>query len=61
MIDAVMTCTQQGRSVNMTLSGTGTSTSSDMTMAMEMDMPGVGKGTIKARSSNRRIGDCPAG
>lgn len=59
-IEAVLTCTQEGQTMDMTLSGTGTSTTSDMVMTMRMDMPGVGKSTIRARSKSERIGDCPA-
>lgn len=59
-IDAALTCTDQGRTVDLTLSGTGTRTSSDMAMTMKMDMGPTGQGTIRARSRSERIGDCPA-
>lgn len=59
-IDAVMTCRQQGQTVDMTMSGSGTATSSDMEMTMKMQMPGVGESTIRSRSRSERIGDCPA-
>lgn len=57
-VDAVMVCSEQGRSVEMTLSGTGDATSSDMSMTMKMDMGQMGSGTIKARSRSERIGAC---
>ena len=59
-IEAALTCTDQGRTVDMTLSGTGDRTSSGMAMTMKMDMGGMGEGTIRARSRSERIGDCPA-
>lgn len=59
-IEAALTCIDQGRKVDLTLSGTGTSTSSDMAMTMKMDMGPGGQGTIRARSRSERIGDCPA-
>lgn len=59
-IDAALTCRDQGRTVDIQLSGTGTATSSDMAMSMTMDLPGMGEGTIRARSRSERIGACPA-
>lgn len=59
-IEAALTCTDQGRTVDLALSGTGDATSSDMAMTMKMDMGGMGEGTIRARSRSERIGDCPA-
>lgn len=59
-IEAAMTCRQDGRTVDLTLSGRGTRTSSDMAMTMQTDMGPMGKGTIRARTKSERIGDCPA-
>ena len=59
-IDAALTCTDQGRTMDLTLSGTGTATASDMAMTMKMDMGEMGEGTIRARTRSQRIGDCPA-
>ena len=57
-IEAAMTCRQDGRTVDLTLSGKGTRTSSDMAMTMNTDMGPMGKGTIRARTKTERIGDC---
>lgn len=59
-IDAQLTCTDQGRTVDLTLSGTGGRTSSDMAMTMKMAMGEMGEATIRARSRSQRVGDCPA-
>ncbi|WP_298467961.1 DUF3617 domain-containing protein [uncultured Erythrobacter sp.] len=56
-IDAEMTCDAGGNPMTMVMQGTGSPTSSDVTMTMSGDM-GMGPGTIKLRTQNRRLGDC---
>ncbi|MGB3711074.1 MAG: DUF3617 domain-containing protein [Erythrobacter sp.] len=56
-IDAVMSCTTDGRRVDMTMQGTGTPTSSDVTMRMSGDM-GMGPGSMTMHVTHQRIGDC---
>lgn len=57
-IAAELTCRQDGRTVELTLSGKGNSTSSEMDMTMKTDMGELGAGTIRARSRSERIGEC---
>ena len=60
-IDARMTCSPQGQgTMTVEVTGTGTSTSSEMNMAMTGEMPGMGEMSVKMRTTNERIGDCPA-
>jgi len=56
-IDAEMTCSVDGRQMNMSMQGTGSPTASDVTMTMSGDF-GIGPGTLTMRVVQQRTGDC---
>lgn len=60
-IDAVMNCNSSQRGqARVTLKGTGTRTSSDMTMTMDASAPTGDAMTMTMRTTQERVGDCPA-
>ncbi|MEO9461040.1 MAG: DUF3617 domain-containing protein [Marinomonas sp.] len=60
-IDAVMSCSAAGQGeMSITLDGSGTATTMEMEVTMEGKLPQIGDAKMVMRTTQKRIGDCPA-